>query len=558
MQIGDFIWQFQEDVSGLSLPEQFTYPFNYEPHPLVISAAQQLQAHLRGRDFGHDFGFSANPSPDAIGKMFGVLVVQDPSGALGFLAAFSGKLADENHHSGFVPPVFDILEKDGYFRTGEEEIKAINIQVEELEKHPEFISCTEKLRSHEIEAEREIKALKTKMAQAKVFRDKQRKALDNLPEVQKSVALKALAEESAAMHYEIKDAKRKWKREIEALRLECINWQAKIDALKQERKNRSAALQSRMFSDYNFLNAEGEFRSLLSIFKERGQNSPPSGAGECAAPKLLHFAYLHQLKPLALGEFWWGASPPAEVRSHKNFYPSCRGKCEPILAHMLKGLDVEQNPMLKNPGLGKHFEIVFEDEHLLVINKPAGMLSVPGKNIYDSVLTRLEGLYPEATGPLLVHRLDMSTSGLLLAAKQKDVHKHLQEQFLQRKVIKRYEALLDGSLEKDRGEIKLPLRVDLDNRPRQLVCYEHGKKAHTHWEKIEERGAKTLVNLFPKTGRTHQLRVHCAHKKGLNTPILGDDLYGARKDRLYLHAAYLKFQHPVNKEQLEFYVASGF
>jgi tRNA pseudouridine32 synthase/23S rRNA pseudouridine746 synthase len=250
-----------------------------------------------------------------------------------------------------------------------------------------------------------------------------------------------------------------------------------------------------------------------------------------------------------MAEFWWGMSPDSEVRLHKQFYPACRGKCEPILQHMLNGIQVEDNPMLKQAEVSD-LEIVFEDEWLLLVNKPTDFLSVPGKELKDSVLERIRLNYPSATGPLLVHRLDMSTSGLLLVAKTEDVYKNLQSQFIQRKVKKTYIALLDGIVNEIEGTINLPLRVDLEDRPKQVVCYEHGKNAITQYKVLEIKDNKTRIEFYPITGRTHQLRVHAAHYLGLNSPIVGDDLYGTKAQRLHLHAAQIEFTHPLSKEKL--------
>ena len=253
-----------------------------------------------------------------------------------------------------------------------------------------------------------------------------------------------------------------------------------------------------------------------------------------------------------MAEFYWGISPTAEVRKHGQFYSSCRSRCEPILGHMMQGLNVEPNPIeLAGVFKGK-LDIIYEDHFLLVLNKPHEFLSVPGKTIKDSVLTRMQTYLPNATGPLLLHRLDMSTSGLLLVAKNERTHKKLQKQFIERKVKKRYVALLDGTLETKEGEIDLPLRVDLNNRPRQLVCYEHGKKATTKYKVVAIEANKTRIHFYPISGRTHQLRVHAAHYKGLNTPIVGDDLYGTVSNRLHLHAETLSFEHPVKKEWVSF------
>ncbi len=319
------------------------------------------------------------------------------------------------------------------------------------------------------------------------------------------------------------------------------NLNTKINALKESRKQKSSVLQKKLFDNYAFLNRMGELRSIGEIF----DNNPPAGAGECAAPKLLHYAFKNGLKPIAMAEFWWGKSPKSEVRKHKQFYPACKSKCEPILMnHMLEELDLEANPFLENQAKGKTLEIVFEDDVLLVINKPTEFLTVPGKLLKDSVYTRIKTLYPQAEGPLIVHRLDMSTSGLLVVAKNSDAYINLQRQFIKRTVTKRYVALLEGIIDQNEGLIDLPLRVDLDDRPRQLVCYEHGKSAQTRWEIISKRNTQTRVYFYPITGRTHQLRVHAAHHLGLKTPIVGDDLYGSKANRLHLHAESITFTHP--------------
>jgi tRNA pseudouridine32 synthase/23S rRNA pseudouridine746 synthase len=251
-----------------------------------------------------------------------------------------------------------------------------------------------------------------------------------------------------------------------------------------------------------------------------------------------------------MAEFWWGMSPDSEVRIHGHFYPSCKSKCEPILGHMLKGLSVDSNPITAvHPP--KPLDVIYEDAYIVAVNKAPEYLSVPGKNPQPNTLEDLQNKYPEATGPLLVHRLDMSTSGILLAAKTKLMHERLQRQFVLRKVKKEYVAILDGVPIVPNGEIKLPLRVDLDDRPRQLVCDEHGSFAHTTYQILEKSDNYTRVQLIPHTGRTHQLRVHCAHHLGLNCPIKGDDLYGQKADRLYLHAAKLGFYHPFSNEWIE-------
>jgi len=292
-----------------------------------------------------------------------------------------------------------------------------------------------------------------------------------------------------------------------------------LDQLKVSRKTKSNALQQWLFDQYNFLNINGERRNVIDIFKNRVIDVPPSGTGDCAAPKLLQYAFSHQLTPICMAEFWWGKSPSSEIRKHGNFYPACRGKCEPVLGHMLQGMEIDPNPLLTNPAIGKTLEIVYEDEYLAVINKPAEFLSAPGKHITDSVQERMKAKYPESTGPLIVHRLDMSTSGLIVIGKTKEIYTELQKQFVKRTVQKRYVALLDGIVKSDEGFIDLPLQLDINNRPYQKVEYEYGKSARTRYEIVERKDGKTRIHFYPITGRTHQLRVHAAHVDGLNAPI---------------------------------------
>ena len=285
---------------------------------------------------------------------------------------------------------------------------------------------------------------------------------------------------------------------------------------------------------------------------------PPAGAGECAAPKLLQYAFANDLKPITLAEFWWGISPKSAIRKHKNYYPACQSRCKPILTHMLKGIAMDDNLLLENLSEKQELKIIFEDDTIVIINKPAEFLSVPGKEIRDSVYTRIKAKYPNATGPLIVHRLDMSTSGILVLTKTKEAHKILQSQFIKRTVKKRYVALLDGELHTEKGNIHLPLRVDLDDRPKQLVDFTYGKNAETNWEIIRRENSKTRVYFYPITGRTHQLRVHAAHKDGLNTPIFGDDLYGKKENRLHLHAEFIEFIHPSTNQKISFRVEADF
>jgi tRNA pseudouridine32 synthase/23S rRNA pseudouridine746 synthase len=539
---------FKAEINNITIPKKFTFPFYYQPHELSIIASKELQSYLETQtDFEHNFGLKENQKGLVIGKMFGVLVCQNQEGELGYLWAFSGKLAGVNHLPHFVPTIFDMLQEDGFFRKEEEVLNVINRQIEILENSDELQSKTNQLETTKNEATLDIQNQKDKIKRLKIERDEKRISFTNLSSSEIEQLEVELSEESKKESILLKKMTKYWNFQIEKTQNQVNLVLDEINQLKEERRLKSGALQQKLFAEYSFLNQFGERKSIGEIFN----NNPPAGAGECAAPKLLHYAFEHNLKPIAMAEFWWGQSPKSEIRKHKQFYPACKSKCEPILlSHMLKGLDMETNPFQENPAEGKNIEIVFEDEVLAVINKPAEFLSVPGKIISDSVYQRVKELYPKATGPLIVHRLDMSTSGVMLIAKDEETYVKLQSQFIKRTIKKRYVALLDGILEENEGCINLPLRVDLDDRPRQLVCYEHGKPAQTKWKKIEIRNNQTLVYFYPITGRTHQLRVHASHELGLKTPIVGDDLYGTKAHRLHLHAESLIFDHPISKKRL--------
>lgn len=550
--------RFQANTEGYSLPERFTFPFYYEPHPLSLLAVKELQTYIETQtEWKHNFGFDG--SKDGIGKMFGVLVVKNAQNEIGYLAAFSGKMAGGNHHSRFVPPVFDTLKEDGFYRIGEEENNKINRRIEELEQNSHFLELKTQLKTEFKQAEEELAQRKEESKIAKEARDARRKqGKETLSETEFEVLETALNKESAHYFYQLKDLGRAWNRRHADIQQQLDVYLLEINTLKEERKKRSTQLQQEIFSNYTFLNQKGEKKSLSDIFPSSENIVPPSGAGECAAPKLLQYAFLNNLTPLSMAEFWWGQSPSSEIRKHGYFYPACKSKCEPILGHMLEGIEMDENTILLNPAEGKELETVYEDAYLLVVNKPAEFFSVPGKQIEDSVFSRMKKKYPNATGPLIVHRLDSATSGLLVIAKTKEVHQNLQSQFIGRKVKKRYAALLDGIVAEEEGLIDLPLRVDLDDRPRQLVCYQYGKPAQTAWKVVNRDNNRTKIYFFPITGRTHQLRVHASHPQGLNMSIVGDDLYGKKADRLYLHAEYLEFVHPVSLEVMKMEVAAGF
>lgn len=551
--------QFQTDLPIVSLPEKFTYPFYYTPHPLAVKAAEELQEYIETHNWNHNFGIDPKAEGLVIGKMFGVLVVENKDGELGYLAAFSGKLANSNHHKYFVPPVFDMLTEGSFFLEGELKINAVNTRIAEIEENLEFIRLKQDLKELQKRLKTEEENLREEMRLAKAKRKIQRKENESkLSENDFSELMHRLADESIAYKTGLAQFKSNQNVEIEQLEKIIKPFSDELSELLLKRKTDSAKLQQKLFTSYTFLNKDGEEEALLDIYKDTAFRKPPAGAGECAAPKLLHYAFKNELKPIAMAEFWWGAPPGTEIRKHKQYYPACLGKCKPILTHMLKGMEVDVNPLLANPGIDKVITTVYEDDFILVVNKPHDLLSVPGKEIYDSVYARIKKQYPDAEGPLLIHRLDMSTSGLLIIAKDLKSHKFLQQQFIKRTVKKTYTALLEGYLKETEGVIDLPLMQDILDRPRQKVDYESGKSARTEWKVLERKKGMTRIEMKPITGRTHQLRVHCAHSKGLNAPIKGDDLYGKVSDRLYLHATTLEIKHPVTKEVMFFEAKADF
>ena len=535
-----------QQIQGISLPEKFTFPFYYEPHDLTKIAAEDLQNYLENEfSENHNFGLDETQNGLVIGKMFGVLVVEDENGNIGYLSAFSGKLAGTNDHEKFVPPVFDMLTENSFFKKEEEILNEFNREIEKLESDENYLNSKSDLEKYTAESLEEISAFKIWMKENKVERKRIREVNEN------EISDKELVKQSNLDQFKFRMLKESWHQVLSELTSIVVEYETKIQSLKSERKSKSSALQNQLFGQYTFLNQAGKTKDLQSIFSETVYEKPPAAAGECATPKLLQFAFVQNLKPLAFAEFWWGASPKSEVRKHKHFYPACNGKCRPILKHMLEGIELEENPLLQNLAEGKEIQILYEDEFLIVVNKPADLLSVPGIEIQDSVYTRLqERLNP--IEPLIVHRLDMATSGLLVVAKTKKAHHFLQNQFIKKTVKKRYTALLSKRIEGEEGEINLPLRGDFDDRPRQLVCFEHGKKAITLWKVVERNENTTKIHFWPLTGRTHQLRMHAAHELGLNAPIVGDDLYGKPAERLFLHAAELEFIHPDSKEKLRF------
>lgn len=559
------------------LPEKFTNPFSYLPHPLCREAADAVQKYLESQPQWAD-ELSA-------GKMFGVLVVESPAGELGYLAAFSGNLQGRNDFEFFVPPVYDLLNPDEFFKTGEREISALNKEIAEMELSEEKKSLEERIARVETSSREEISQLKERYRSGKQERERLRSGDDV-----DCCLLERLTKESQFQKAEIKRAEKKYRENLAPLQAQLDSFNGKVDELRRLRREKSAALQEEIFRKFTFLNALGEQQDLLDIFTSFYKNQivrtgkailPPGGAGECAAPKLLQYAYLHGMRPVAMGEFWWGASPVGEIRRHGEFYPACKGKCAPILDFMLRGLPVNSAGVHSLYGSCSFYgscselEILFEDQFFLAVNKPAGILSVPGKQIDNvggnckSVPDYLAENFGNGSEFFVVHRLDMHTSGVLLVAKSEDVFKELQRQFAAREVRKKYKAVLDGTVDcsksgegvewtgPESGVISLPLAADYTHRPAQIVDFEQGKEAVTHFKVkkivlgVGAAVPKTLIEFYPVTGRTHQLRVHSAHQLGLNTPIKGDLLYGQPAQRLMLHAESVQFKHPVTGELLE-------
>lgn len=549
---------FSEDLlMGIPIPEKFTYPFYYTPSPITQLAIHDLQNYLR-----QHFNFTSDLNHEHTvlksGKMFGVLVIRDSKGKLGYLSAFSGKLAGSNEYEKFVPPVFDMLKEDGFFKKEEKILNKITTKVEAIKNNPEYIETQKKFEKYMGESTAEILLFKEQMkknkAERKAIRETQ---INQLSESEYADLQQDLIKQSYRDQFELKTLNQKHKEKIECFHQKINFFESKIDDLKKERKNRSSLLQNHLFEQYVFLNKNKKTKDLGSIFKETIFEKPPSAAGECATPKLLQFAFSHDLYPISFAEFWWGPSPKSEIRQHQQHYPACSGKCRPILKHMLEGIETEKNPLLTDLAENKKLKIVYEDEEIIVVNKPADLLSIPGLEIQNSVYSQLQENFKDFS-PLIVHRLDMSTSGLMVVAKTKEAHKYIQKQFIKKTVNKRYTALLSANIQNPEGFIELPLRPNILNRPRQMVCFEKGKKSITKWKVMEQKEGQTKVYFWPITGRTHQLRVHAAHPLGLNAPIVGDDLYGSSDSRLYLHAALLEFRHPKTKEIVKFELKEDF
>ncbi|MDA0146375.1 pseudouridine synthase [Vibrio sp. RW] len=539
----------------LALPTRFTFPYYYTPHPVCELAMLQLQQSLI------DNGVNETSQ----GNLYAVLLVQNPTTQeLGYLSAFSGLqldpiLASQLKSIDFVPPAFDSEQFQSQNSANLARQSRLADDIEKLQKSHNLNALESDLETLKAESAQAIGAFQLAMAENKaqrtVLREQanQEKAFGNLESA--ASLLKQLGNQSSQEKRDLKALRIEWKQKIAERQLQVDAIESELKNRKQDYQTISAELEAQRLNHYRFINQATESKSLLDLLEGK---DALEGSGDCCLPKLLNFAFEYGFKPLALSELWWGLPPADVIRQHGNLYPVCQSKSFEILDHQLNGIELEDNPLIVKPASSKSFDIVYEDNEIVVVNKPEEFLSVPGKFIEDSIYTRIKDRYPEATGPLIIHRLDMSTSGLLILALTARSNKHIQKQFIDRTVEKRYTALLDDEIEGRSGDISLPLRGDITDRPRQLVCHEHGRDAETHWEVVSTKNGKTKVHLYPKTGRTHQLRVHCAHPLGLGVPIRGDDLYGYKRDRLHLHAGYLKLIHPVTGEWIEFEVPSEF
>ncbi len=535
------------------LPAVFPSPFDeLGPAPIARHAAELLLHDLSNGRW-HDTLAAADLFAPGGGKMFGVLIAADAAGRLGYLRAFSGMLAGRWDVEGFVPPMFDRGARSRIEAPGEQLVRSVH------QRRIAFANSEELARAR---AERDAIARAAHDAlqalrHVHAARKQQRRARRAF------FALTRTPDEVAALLRDLERSSRADKAERRQLAAAMAEETARgaRAAMQLERRLAAHDRLSRIVARH-FMRAIHDCYAIprgarppLPLRRLYHPGEPPSGAGDCAAPKLLAFALARGLRPVALAEFWVGAPPLGGGRTSGAFYPACRDKCGPLLPALLEGLDVAPpRRFAPPPAPPSALHIVHADRHLVVVDKPAGLLSVPGREAGGpaSLLDLLRDAFPQASGPLLVHRLDLDTSGLLVAALDLPTFIDLQKQFLSRSVDKRYIAWLDGLVEPESGCIDLALRVDLDDRPRQIHDPLHGKPARTLWRRLDVQAQRTRVELVPLTGRTHQLRVHAAHPLGLHAPIVGDRLYGRGGDRLLLHAASLTLRHPASGDEVTF------
>ncbi len=540
--------KFNTDISSIIIPEKLNSPFYYTPCKLSQLASTQVQEELNKIPKSiHNFWDPSLTQDCGIGKMFGVLVVRNQENKIGFLKAFSGKLQNENSSlfNSFVPNINQDQNIDNLRKLSKNRVDQLNFKINVYEDKRRQDQVLLNLSKEIKKTENELSVLKAEYKEKKYKRAITRKRND----IKEDDRLK--------LNQESSDQKKKIKLSKEFLKnlqmsYEDLNekYQTSINLLKKERKEVLAKLQKDILNGFIFYNIKKERESLYNIFEKFHSKSPNSGSGECCAPKLLNFAFQNNLMPISIAEFWWGAPPKNNIRRHKYFYPACTGRCGPILKHMLNGLNLDINPLTINYGFNKKHKTIFEDEHLLIVDKPEGLLTTPGVEIQDSLQTRIKSQYPNLDHIMPIHRLDQGTSGLVIFAKSKAVHKKLQHLLGKRLIKKTYIAILDGIPKELQGQIELPISIDHNNPPFHMVNIKNGKYALTDFTVLQIKKGKALVEFSPITGRTHQLRIHSAHFKGLNSPIQGDDMYGVKSDRMYLHAFKLEFNHPILNERL--------
>lgn len=523
-------------------------PFYYKPDDLTMAAVSELQKHL--------------PQKPREGKMWGVLVVE-LNGNIGFINAYSGQIGEKmlseiGKEWAGCPAIFDYLQPDGYFKQHENEITALNRQIEFLESDSKFLHLKKELADLRQKANDKIEEKRAVMLEAKAKRHERRRS--GVVTDGESVEMEC---ESKFLKAELHRAKQHYRKLLHAKEEEIGGDVQKINSLKRRRSLMSDHLQAWLFSQFVLLNGNGERKALPQIFTEyyernniHGRRVCPSGAGECCEPKLLHYAFFHGMRPIRMASFWWGPSLGNEVRRHGQFYPACSGRCKPILEWMLKGLKVMSNPLEEQNH--QTLKIIYDDEYLAVVNKPEGMLAVPGKSGRESVISILTERWRGKSEALPVHRLDMATSGLMIVAKDADTQRKLRCEFENRSVSKEYEAIVEGIVKVSSGTIRLPIMADPMDRPRQRVDMERGKESVTFFQVLSVDNGETRLRLIPHTGRTHQLRVHCASPLGLDAPIKGDMLYGKSAGRLYLQARRLAFTHPATGRKMSFTLPPDF
>ncbi len=485
------------------------------------------------------------------GKMLGVLVVRADDGALGFLAAFSGTVTGSYRHHYFVPPLVDLMRPRSFYLTSMARIDELTSVINGLYASGELDDAVELYEQCRREGDRLVEQMKSEMSAARERREAVRSS-GNLS----AERVAQLEAESRFLNAELKRLKRRVEQQCAKPLDEVHRLRHRLLRLESARAGLSRRLQQTIFTRMKISNTTGETITVLEAThryqREYGLSVgfPPGGTGECCAPKLLQYAFSRKLQPLCMGEMWWGTSPVGEVRRHGLFYPSCAGKCKPLLHFMLQGLDTEPDPL--DRAVDEPLQVLYDDRWLSVVNKPAGMLSQEGKLTAATTVERAyREIVPQPGKALVAHRLDMDTSGIMVIAKNIQVLSLLHRQFATGSVSKCYIAVLDGCPTATEGEITLPLAPCLDDRPRQKVDMQNGKPATTRYRVLEtDDNGHTRVEFFPLTGRTHQLRVHAAHVDGLNAPIVGDRLYGTVATRLLLHATSIQFIHPVTGQQI--------